>query len=489
LTLSAAGNRINSGNELRFYRTDNAIYTQLYDGGNANGFVLDNRNGDGFSFQSAGTNQLRIASTGAATFFGTVAGGQNIRIQTTVAAGRNYIQWTNPSGDMGYIGYGGPDNKFYIANQLNDDMLFYTNSALRLTIAGSTGAATFSSSVGVAGAAATYPITVYNASNGTTAAFGGTLRGIRIDNDGTFSSGRSTIYGVDSSFYASYQPLSIEASSLALQAVTGGNVGIGTASPAYQLTLNKASNPQIVFTEADVLKAAISHVTSDNSLRFFNGGDAMTISSSLNVLIGTTTNASGKLQVLGADNTIISQIKSSSGMLQIYPYFSAYGGPIIQALDGGAANLVPLRIESSSTTFTSSISAGAGITASGAIRSGGGTISSYWGTPASVNNGGNTTFTYQQEGGEFAVGFMYSIIGLYAPSGTNLLGTGQGFAYFLADGATNGTSLSQQIANGWSVSLSATNAGSFTITFTNNGGATMSNVNYRIIKVNRIGAG
>jgi hypothetical protein len=145
LTLTASANRINSGNELRFYRTDNAVYTQLYDGGNANGFVLDNRNGDGFSFQSAGTNQLRIASTGAATFFGTVAGGQNIRIQTTVAAGRNYIQWTNPSGDMGYIGYGGPDNKFYIANQLNDDMLFYTNSALRLTIAGSTGAATFTS--------------------------------------------------------------------------------------------------------------------------------------------------------------------------------------------------------------------------------------------------------------------------------------------------------------------------------------------------------
>jgi hypothetical protein len=68
LTLTAAGNRINSGNELRFYRADNAIYTQLYDGGNASGFVLDNRNGEGFSFQSAGTNQLRIANTGAATF-------------------------------------------------------------------------------------------------------------------------------------------------------------------------------------------------------------------------------------------------------------------------------------------------------------------------------------------------------------------------------------------------------------------------------------
>jgi hypothetical protein len=72
LTLNSAANSIRSGNELRFYRADNGIYTQLYDGGSANGFVLDNRNGDGFSFQTAGTNQLRISSTGAAIFSSSV---------------------------------------------------------------------------------------------------------------------------------------------------------------------------------------------------------------------------------------------------------------------------------------------------------------------------------------------------------------------------------------------------------------------------------
>jgi hypothetical protein len=75
------------------------------------------------------------ASTGAATFSSSASGGQNLRLQTSVAAGRNYVQWANPSGDMGYIGYGGADGKFYIVNQLNDDMLFYTNSLPRLTIA------------------------------------------------------------------------------------------------------------------------------------------------------------------------------------------------------------------------------------------------------------------------------------------------------------------------------------------------------------------
>jgi hypothetical protein len=68
--------------------------------------------------------------------------------------------------------------------------------------------ATFSGNVGTGGASATYSITSYNASNGTTAAFGGTARGIRIDNDGTFSSGRSTIFGVDNTFYNIYQVVS-----------------------------------------------------------------------------------------------------------------------------------------------------------------------------------------------------------------------------------------------------------------------------------------
>jgi hypothetical protein len=72
IVLNTSNNQIRSGNELRFYRPDNAIYTQLYDGGGANGFVIDNRNGDGFSLQSVGTNQLRISSTGDATFSSSV---------------------------------------------------------------------------------------------------------------------------------------------------------------------------------------------------------------------------------------------------------------------------------------------------------------------------------------------------------------------------------------------------------------------------------
>jgi hypothetical protein len=63
-----------------------------------------------------------------------IASGQVVRIQTSLAAGRNYVQWANGSGDMGYLGYGAADGRFFIVNQLNSDMLFYTNDAERMRI-------------------------------------------------------------------------------------------------------------------------------------------------------------------------------------------------------------------------------------------------------------------------------------------------------------------------------------------------------------------
>jgi hypothetical protein len=66
LILNSADNRINSGNELRFYRADNAIYTRIYDAGSlaANGFTLDNMNAEGFHFKNNGTTIMRMNSSG-----------------------------------------------------------------------------------------------------------------------------------------------------------------------------------------------------------------------------------------------------------------------------------------------------------------------------------------------------------------------------------------------------------------------------------------
>jgi hypothetical protein len=53
---------LRSAGAIKFNRADNLIFTQLYDAGAY--FALDNRNGNGFDFQSAGTSQMRITSDG-----------------------------------------------------------------------------------------------------------------------------------------------------------------------------------------------------------------------------------------------------------------------------------------------------------------------------------------------------------------------------------------------------------------------------------------
>ena len=171
VTFNGSNNVIRSGNELRFNRTDNLIYTRLYDAGST--FALDNRNGNGFSFQSAGTNQMVITS----------------------------------SGNVG-IGTGSPS----------------------------------------------YRLVVNSGTDGISAGIAGSTYGIRFDNGGTFSSGMSTIHGVDSTLIGSYQPIMLN----------GLDVRFGTSA-----------------------------------------NERMRITSSGNVLIGTTTDSGQKMQVYSSGTTRI----------------------------------------------------------------------------------------------------------------------------------------------------------------------------------------
>jgi hypothetical protein len=173
------------------------------------------------------------------------------------------------------------------------------------------GAATFSSSVGVGGASATYSLTAFNSSNGTTAAFGGTEYGVRIDNGGGFSAGRSTIFGVDNTFYGSYQPLSIEAQSLALNAVTGGNVGIGTDSPSGRLHVQNGVSGQTI---SNINNLILENNGSSNEFYVFQtatagGGKSFSITNAGNVGIGTdipsySLDVSGRIRAFTASSGV-----------------------------------------------------------------------------------------------------------------------------------------------------------------------------------------
>ena len=247
------------------------------------------------------TSRLHIQSS--------ASGGQNIRVVTSVAAGRNYMQFANGSGDMGYFGYGGADGKFYIINQLNDDMLFYTNSILRLTIA-STGAATFSSSVtgqqGVnVGANALGTDRMFQVS-GTAFTSGATQFG--IVNNPTMTT-PTTIYGyyggvtVTSAtngygIYIASAAGTITNKFGIYQEGTGdknyfaGNVGIGNTNPNSPLDVSGTIRTRTSSGSASLLlqdgsassKWEIGHQS--NNLYFYNytaGSSSMTITSGGNV--------------------------------------------------------------------------------------------------------------------------------------------------------------------------------------------------------------
>ena len=159
LVLNASNNQIRSGNELRFYRTDNGVYTQLYDGGNPAGFILDNRNGNGFDFQSNATSQFKISSTGAATF---TAATQDA-IQTVVRMSGN-----NASSQLKALDFkltaGTPLWTISTAATGTDagiNIMPNGNAGLSLTYAG---AASFACSVGIGTISPCYKLDIRNAS-------------------------------------------------------------------------------------------------------------------------------------------------------------------------------------------------------------------------------------------------------------------------------------------------------------------------------------
>jgi hypothetical protein len=133
--------------------------------------------------------------------------------------------------------------------------------------------------------------------------------------------------------------------SSSVTATTGLTVGsLGSGSDAViTLATNASGSPRSIYYKAST--ATINFTQT-------GGADLMTLTNGGKLLIGTTVDSSAaKLVTEGADGQVISQLRSSSGMVQFYPYFSTYSGPIIQALTGNAASYIPLRIESSTITF------------------------------------------------------------------------------------------------------------------------------------------
>jgi hypothetical protein len=259
--------------------------------------------------------QLKVTGNGA--FSGSIAASQGVYldVNNTFLYGRS----SNNIFDRQLIGFSTTDLVSIDPQQLG-------------TVIG--GAATFINKVGINGASATYPITVFNSANGTTAAFGGTARGLRIDNDGTFSSGRNSIFSVDNNFFTSYQPLSIEGSVMSLQALSGGNLLIGTTTDAGQkLQVNGTALINSSFTSIGSINAYAGingfSGSTQNLLVDWSTESQFTTLTATNIFFGTnairrlTIKSTGVINIASiptsAAGLVSGDIYSNLGILTIVP--------------------------------------------------------------------------------------------------------------------------------------------------------------------------
>jgi hypothetical protein len=268
------------------------------------------------------------------------------------------------------------------------------------------------------------------------------------------SSSRSSSYILDVTGNSSFTG-TIRNTGAAYFATSGGNVGINTISPVSLLHLQSGN--------LTIAKTAIGNGTEVGNITFRNDYMGAYEWAAIKGVNGST------------------QDFSNIAFYTTYGFNSSTERARISSLGNVLINTV------SDNGYKLQVNGNASI--SGAITSQGNTISSYFSQPSAVANGSSTSFVYNQTSAEYQVQFQYAIVGLSAPAGSNISCYASGVVTFFADGAVNSNAINAFGASNITVGSSSTNGGVFTLTFTNISGATMSNINIRIIKLNRTNAG
>jgi hypothetical protein len=219
------------------FSTSGSSDTAIINHGSGSGIALNITkagNGEGLRVAKTSGSGNAVTITGgtlsaeAATLTGlTVNSGNavlNTNFQTGTSAGwdvNTFFTGGNSGAEVSLnLGYAGATSDTFIKRGSNGRLDLGTGATARLTLA-STGAATFSSSV-----------TATANASGRSGLFGGASFGVRIDNSGSFNNGGSTIHGVDNTFVASYQKLSLNGSSLEFMTDYGTKLTIANSGAA-----------------------------------------------------------------------------------------------------------------------------------------------------------------------------------------------------------------------------------------------------------------
>jgi hypothetical protein len=298
-------------------------YIQAYNRGTST-YTPIKVDGSTVSLQISGVEKLGIASTGAATFSSNLTAYGTLTIgQTGVTNGiinSNDGMYFNIDADAS-----GSTPEFMFGKGRSGT----SGGTTFLTIA-NTGAATFSNDVVINGKNTVVSgLVVYGSNNsGSPAALGTSTAKLQLMNGGVYGmvadvlTNGSTYFqsqrvdGNTSAYNISFQPL-------------GGNVGIGTVSPANKLFVVASGTAT---TNGNNSGLFVSHLTTgattDGVGIGSNGGSSykwiQTYDGALalnpagnNVLIGTTTDAGQKLQVRGASGTV-ARITDGTNNLDFY---------------------------------------------------------------------------------------------------------------------------------------------------------------------------
>jgi hypothetical protein len=330
LDLNGVG-AVRAGNAIRYYRTDNAIYTQLYDSGST-GFTLDNANGDGFRFQSATTTQMRLDSSG------------NLGLGVTPSAWYTTggtSRWLELAGGTSFGSFGGSltaGNNWYASSAGTD---IYKASGLASQYVQSSGQHIWKNAPsGTAGNAITFTQAMTLDASGNLG-IGTTSPGAKLEIGGTNPEIRLGPVSATSGAYMSYNTAG---NYFSLNAVTqgvgyrniifandGGNVGIGTTSPATNLHISSSGNTELrvqaggtAFLElvnGNSYRYDIQSNSADNSLRFVDqnaSAERMRIDSSGNFILGGTTAYAKSTIVANASGGPLLSLRDTNGSATNY---------------------------------------------------------------------------------------------------------------------------------------------------------------------------
>jgi len=283
-----------------------------------------------------------------------------------------------------------------------------------------------------------------------------------------------------------------------------GSVGIGTSSPAQILHIyGNSIRPQIEGTgnggysslrfvgknsggTSRTFEIGLN-ITADDVWQVTNGSSAfLNVNTSGNVGINTNTPAT-YLHVLGANTSGRGQLSIQSNNSSNAAKATWYYDTTLQGEIGTTSgDFYSLAVNNF--LFYAGGSERMRITSNGNLKLNNSLISSFTANPSNLAASATYTYTITQPTYEYQSAYIIDVVGLSAPSGTNVNCYYYGIAHFFNDSSVATAAISGVTGNNFTVSVNATTGGAFNFVITNTSTASMGNIAVRILKINRTGA-